>query len=80
MVPGQEPFGKEAFCALSHGMKSMEIDGTSEVQELQGPRPLGIHAQPHPDHGNSGQRRRTHPALGLHAIDFPQKRVLFDIS
>ena len=35
MVPGQEPFGKEAFSALSHGMKSMEIDGTSEVQELQ---------------------------------------------
>jgi uncharacterized protein (TIGR02246 family) len=35
MVPGQEPFGKEAFSALSHGMKSIGIDATSEVQELQ---------------------------------------------
>jgi uncharacterized protein (TIGR02246 family) len=35
MVPGQEPFGKEAFSALSEGMKSVEIDATSEVQELQ---------------------------------------------
>jgi uncharacterized protein (TIGR02246 family) len=35
MVPGQEPFGKEAFSALSEGLKSVEIDATSEVQELQ---------------------------------------------
>ena len=35
MVPGQEPFGKEAFSALSDGMRSIEIDGTSNVQELQ---------------------------------------------
>jgi uncharacterized protein (TIGR02246 family) len=35
MVPGQEPFGKEAFSALSHGMKSIGIDATSKVQELQ---------------------------------------------
>jgi uncharacterized protein (TIGR02246 family) len=35
MVPGQEPFGKEAFAARSEGMKGVEIDGRSEVQELQ---------------------------------------------
>jgi len=35
MVPGHEPFGKEAFSALSDGMRSIEIDGTSNVQELQ---------------------------------------------
>jgi uncharacterized protein (TIGR02246 family) len=35
MVPGQEPFGKEAFTALSHGMNSIDIDAASEVQELQ---------------------------------------------
>ena len=35
MVPSQEPFGKEAFSALSDGMRSIEIDGTSNVQELQ---------------------------------------------
>ena len=35
MVPGQEPFGKEAFSALSHVMKSIGIDATGEVQELQ---------------------------------------------
>jgi uncharacterized protein (TIGR02246 family) len=27
MVPGQEPFGKEAFAARSEGMKGVEIDG-----------------------------------------------------
>jgi len=35
MVPGQEPFGKEAFSALSDGMRSIDIDGISNVQELQ---------------------------------------------
>jgi uncharacterized protein (TIGR02246 family) len=35
MVPGQEPFGKEAFAARSEGMKGVGIDGTNEVQELQ---------------------------------------------
>jgi uncharacterized protein (TIGR02246 family) len=34
-VPGQEPFGKEAFAAASQGMAGMMIDGTSEIVELQ---------------------------------------------
>jgi uncharacterized protein (TIGR02246 family) len=35
MVPGREPFGKEAFAAASAGMQGMTIEGTSEIRELQ---------------------------------------------
>jgi uncharacterized protein (TIGR02246 family) len=35
MVPGQKPFGKEAFAAASEGMKNVVIDGTSDIRELQ---------------------------------------------
>ncbi|MGX1742799.1 YybH family protein [Bosea sp. NPDC055353] len=35
MVPGQEPFGKEAFAALSKGAAGGRIDGTSEIVELR---------------------------------------------
>jgi uncharacterized protein (TIGR02246 family) len=35
MVPGREPFGKEAFAASSAAMKGVEFEGTSEIRELQ---------------------------------------------
>jgi uncharacterized protein (TIGR02246 family) len=35
MVPGREPFGKEAFAVNSAAMKGMKIDGSSEIQELR---------------------------------------------
>src|SRR2546423_8986233 len=35
MVPGKEPFGKEAFVAANEGMKSGLVEGTSEIQELK---------------------------------------------
>lgn len=35
MVPGHEPFGKQAFEAASAGNTSSSIEGTSEVLELQ---------------------------------------------
>src|SRR3984893_2162053 len=35
MVPGHEPFGKEAFAAASKGMGSMQIEGSSEISELR---------------------------------------------
>jgi uncharacterized protein (TIGR02246 family) len=35
MVPGREPFGKEAFAAASQGMKGMAIEGTSDIRELK---------------------------------------------
>ena len=34
-VPGQEPFGKDAFRAMSESTKSAEMDGTAEVLELE---------------------------------------------
>jgi uncharacterized protein (TIGR02246 family) len=34
MVPGQAPFGKEAFAAASRGMKGVRMEGKSEVQEV----------------------------------------------
>jgi len=35
MVPGQEPFGKEAFAAASKSMGDTRIEGTNEIIELQ---------------------------------------------
>ena len=35
MVPGQEPFGKEAFAAASKGMKDAKFEGRSEIKELR---------------------------------------------
>src|SRR6266849_8605017 len=35
MVPGRKPFGKEAFAAASEGMKSVRIEGSSDIQEIQ---------------------------------------------
>ena len=35
MVPGQQPFGKEAFAASSERMKGMRIDGRAEIRELK---------------------------------------------
>jgi uncharacterized protein (TIGR02246 family) len=35
MVPGREPFGKEAFAAASDAMKKVRIEGKSEVREIR---------------------------------------------
>lgn len=35
MVPGHEPFGKEAFSAASESHGDMQIEGTNEIVELQ---------------------------------------------
>jgi uncharacterized protein (TIGR02246 family) len=35
MVPGREPFGKEAFAAALQGMKDVRMEGTSEIRELK---------------------------------------------
>jgi uncharacterized protein (TIGR02246 family) len=35
MVPGQEPFGKEAFKATSEEMQNVRIEGTSDIREIQ---------------------------------------------
>ncbi|MET4898643.1 SgcJ/EcaC family oxidoreductase [Sphingomonadaceae bacterium jetA1] len=35
MVPGQEPFGKEAFATASESMGDTRIEGTNEIIELQ---------------------------------------------
>jgi uncharacterized protein (TIGR02246 family) len=34
MVPGREPFGKQAFAAASENMEGVRIEGTSEIREL----------------------------------------------
>jgi uncharacterized protein (TIGR02246 family) len=34
MVPGREPFGKEAFAAASHGMQNIRMEGTSDIREI----------------------------------------------
>jgi uncharacterized protein (TIGR02246 family) len=35
MVPGREPFGKEAFENTSNNVQAVTIDGTSEIKELR---------------------------------------------
>ena len=35
MVPSQKPFGKEVFAAASEGMKGVQLDARSEIQELR---------------------------------------------
>jgi len=35
MVPGREPFGKDAFAAASAGVKGMKLEGTSDIVELK---------------------------------------------
>ena len=32
MVPGREPFGKEAFAAASQGMKDVRMDGAADIR------------------------------------------------
>jgi uncharacterized protein (TIGR02246 family) len=35
MVPGREPFGKQAFASGANAMKGFQFEGTSEVLELK---------------------------------------------
>jgi uncharacterized protein (TIGR02246 family) len=35
MVPGQKPFGKEAFAAASRGMLNVRVEGRSDIEELK---------------------------------------------
>jgi len=35
MVPGQSPFGKQAFAKASEGMKDVRIEAMSDIQEIQ---------------------------------------------
>ena len=34
MVPGREPFGKEAFAAASQSMAGVRMEGSSDIREL----------------------------------------------
>jgi uncharacterized protein (TIGR02246 family) len=35
LVPGREPFGKDAFAASSRQMIGMRMDATSDIQEIE---------------------------------------------
>jgi uncharacterized protein (TIGR02246 family) len=35
MAPGRSPFGKDAFRAASEGIKGVQLDGQSRIEELQ---------------------------------------------
>ncbi|HUI97474.1 MAG TPA: SgcJ/EcaC family oxidoreductase [Xanthobacteraceae bacterium] len=35
MVPGREPFGQEAFAAAAQGLRTVQMEGTSDIRELQ---------------------------------------------
>lgn len=35
MVPGKEPFGRDAFAAASSQMRGIQFDGKSEIRELK---------------------------------------------
>ncbi|MGH6835682.1 MAG: SgcJ/EcaC family oxidoreductase [Methylocella sp.] len=35
MVPGQKPFGKEAFAASSKALKDVRFEGSSDIKEIE---------------------------------------------
>jgi uncharacterized protein (TIGR02246 family) len=35
MVPGREPFGKDAFAATSQSMKGFRLEGMADIRELR---------------------------------------------
>ena len=35
LVPGQEPFGKEAFRSASESMRGVQMDGRAEIREIE---------------------------------------------
>ena len=35
MVPGQEPFGKDTFAANATKLKALQVEATSDIQELK---------------------------------------------
>lgn len=35
MVPGREPFGKDAFAGTSESMKDVRVEGRAEIRELK---------------------------------------------
>ena len=35
MVPGKEPFGKEAFAAMSQEIQNVQVEGKSNIQEIK---------------------------------------------
>jgi uncharacterized protein (TIGR02246 family) len=35
LVPGQEPFGKEAFAAASQSMKGVRFEGSYDIREIE---------------------------------------------
>jgi uncharacterized protein (TIGR02246 family) len=35
LVPGREPFGKEAFAAMSRSMEGVRMDGTADIREIE---------------------------------------------
>lgn len=35
LVPGQEPFGKEAFRSAAESMRGMQMDGCAEIREME---------------------------------------------
>ena len=35
MVPGREPFGKQAFAASSQSMKGFRLEGSADIHELK---------------------------------------------
>ena len=43
MVPGREPFGKEAFATASKGMKGMRMEGSSDIRDLSAQPSAGNH-------------------------------------
>ena len=61
MVPGREPFGKEAFAAQSRRMARRAPRGHERHPRAAHPRRLGLHAQPHRDLPDPAGRKTAAP-------------------
>jgi uncharacterized protein (TIGR02246 family) len=73
MVPGQEPFGRDAFEAAADAQGAPQIDGTNEIVEMQVLGDWAFTRKPHRPDGHPAQGR-SGTAQRLYADALPQGR------
>lgn len=65
MAPGREPFGKDAFEAATKGAQTFEIDGKSDIQEIEIARDFCLSPQSSGNHDHPAEWRCADPQSGL---------------
>jgi len=74
MVPGQKPFGKNAFEAAATASENVRIEGKSDIREIQICGDLGVPPELPGGFGNPARRTKAGAPLRLHADNLAQER------